>query len=631
MARTQSTAGQILVNELLPEEMRDYHRTINKKTLGSLLADVAKNHPDRYREISFKLGQLGRVAAYRTGGQSFGLRHLRQAVSAKHARLDLQEKIDELLDRDDVDEKTLNEELIRLAGKVQATQQDEIFNESKAEDNPLAHQLEGAGRGNKMTLASMRGSDLLYQDYKGNIIPVPVMKSYSQGLTPLEYWAGTYGARLGVISTKLATADSGFLGKQLAQISHRLVVTGDDEEGEPKTLRGLPVDVTDADSEGALLAYPAGEYPRNTVLTPKILRALENKGIKKILVRSPAVSGSPDGGVYAKDIGMREFNRLPAKFEQIGLSAAQALAEPLSQSALSQKHSGGVAGTTNSVTGFDRINQLIQIPKTFKGGAAHSTMDGIVQSIEPAPAGGHFISVNGTKHYVAKGFNPLVKKGDKVEAGDVLSDGEPNPALITQYKGLGEGRRYFIDTFQKAMRESGLRTHRRNTEILSRGLINHVRMQDEYGQYAPDDVVPYSTLEHNYEPRPGFRAVSPSEAVGKYLERPYLHYTIGTKIRPSMLENMREFGIRSVDVHDDPPPFEPEMVRGMSNLQHDPDWMVRMFGSGLKTSLLRAVHRGGTSDEAGTSFVPSRARSVDFGRVGLVQTPKPPKPTSLDR
>jgi DNA-directed RNA polymerase subunit beta' len=627
----QSTAGQLLINEVLPEDLRDYHRPITKKSLGSLLSELAMKHPDQYRDVSFKLGQIGRIAAYRTGGQSFGLRHLKQAVTAKHRRAELQEKIDELLDRDDVDEQQLNDELIKLTGRLQATQQEEIFQESKAEDNPLAHQLEGAGRGNKMTLASMRGSDLLYQDYKNNIIPVPVMRSYSQGLSPLEYWAGTYGARRGVISTKLATADSGFLGKQLAQITHRLLVTDDDEEGEPTTLRGLPVDVTDSDSEGSLLAHPVAGYARNTILTPKILRDIENKGFKKILVRSPAVSGSPDGGIYAKDAGIREFNRLPVRHEAIGLSAAQSLTEPLTQSALSEKHSGGVAsGQRQNLTGFARINQLIQVPKTFKGGAAHATIDGIVQSVEPAPAGGHFISVNGTKHYVAKGFEPTVKRGDTVEAGDVLSDGEPSPALITQYKGVGEGRKYFVDIFQKAMRDSGLKSHRRNVELLARGLINHVRMSEEYGNYAPDDVVPYSTLERNYEPRPGFRSVTPSEAVGKYLERPYLHYSIGTKIRPSMLANMREFGIRNVDVHDDPPPFEPEMIRGMSNLQHDPDWMVRLFGSGLKSSLTKAVHRGATSDESGTSFVPSRARAVDFGLSGAVQTPKPPKPTSLE-
>jgi len=135
-------------------------------------------------------------------------------------------------------------------------------------------------------------------------------------------------------------------------------------------------------------------------------------------------------------------------------------------------------------------------------------------------------------------------------------------------------------------------------------------------------VVPYSMVEHAYKPRKGFKTTHPRAAIGRYLERPYLNYSVGTKIRPSMMKNFKDFGIKTVDVHDDEPPFEPEMIRGMANLSHDPDWMVRMFGSNLKSGLLRGVHRGSTADEAGTSFVPGRARAVDFGRVGIVQSPK---------
>jgi len=292
----------------------------------------------------------------------------------------------------------------------------------------------------------------------------------------------------------------------------------------------------------------------------------------------------------------------------------------------SAKHTGGVAGQSKGVSGFDRISSLVQIPKTMKDGAAHSTTDGTVQSIEPAPAGGVYVTINGTKHYVGVGFTPSVKKGDRVEAGDVISDGLPNPGLIVQYKGVGEGRRYFTQAFRQAIRDTGMNANRRNVELLARGLINHVRLTDEIGDFAPDDIVQYNTIAASYKPREGHRTLAPSAAVGSYLEKPYLHYTIGTVVKPSMLKDFQEFGVNEVAVHTDPPPFEPEMIRGMANLQHDPDWMTRMFGSGLKTSLLRGVHRGATSDESGTSFVPSRARAVDFGRIGVVRTPEKPKP-----
>src|SRR4029077_3110924 len=234
-----------------------------------------------------------------------------------------------------------------------------------------------------------------------------------------------------------------------------------------------------------------------------------------------------------------------------------------------------------------------------------------------------YVTINNERHYVGQGFGLKVKRGDEVEAGDVISDGWPNPWEVVHHKGVGEGRRYFVDSMARAYRSAGLKVNRRNLELLSRGLINHVRLTEETDQHAPDDVIPYSTLEHTYEPREGAMEGHPRRLAGHYLERPVLHYSIGTKIRPSVTRDLEHFGVAKVVAHPEPPPFQAEMIRGMASLHHDPDWMTRMYGSGLKGSLLDAVHRGGTSDELGTSFVPGLARAVDFGRVGLVRPPEP--------
>jgi len=90
-----------------------------------------------------------------------------------------------------------------------------------------------------------------------------------------------------------------------------------------------------------------------------------------------------------------------------------------------------------------------------------------------------------------------------------------------------------------------------------------------------------------------------------------------------MLKDMTRFGVKTVTVHDEPPPFQPEMIRAMENLVHDPDWMTRHLGANLKKSLLTAAHRGAVSDELGTSFVPGLARSEQFGRVGQTKAWKP--------
>lgn len=229
------------------------------------------------------------------------------------------------------------------------------------------------------------------------------------------------------------------------------------------------------------------------------------------------------------------------------------------------------------------------------------------------------MSVDGVDHYLNPDAKSLYKVGDTIEAGDMLSDGVANPAQFTKFKGIGEARRQFVAAFKGAMKGAGMSGNRRNIEVMSKGLINHVKMDEEYNQYSPDDVVPYDALEHNWEPREGHKVVTPRESVGHYLEKPVLHYTIGTPIKPSMIKDFDEFGIKQVAVHKQPPPFQPHFVRGLENLQHDPDWMTRMLGSNLRKSTLQAVHRGAVSDEQGTSYVPSLAKAVDFGRKGQVK------------
>ncbi len=607
-----TTVGQLLVNEALPPEMRDYNRVLTGKELKAVLQQVAREHPERYRDISFKLNQIGQRSAQDQGGFSFGSRHLRRSPVANKIRARLQVSLKKILDDDTLTDEQRQQRIVRVVGKEMGPQIKDILAQADKDKNPLALQVLSGTRGKPMNLTSLLGSDLLYSDHRDEVIPIPVLRSYSEGMSPEEYWAGTYGARRGIIATKFATQEAGFLSKQLNQAGHRLVVVDDDDKKNFAN-RGMIVDTDDEDNEGSLLAHDAGPYKRNTPLTPKILKHLKRLGKNRILVRSPLVGGSPSGGIYARDVGIRETGKLPGRGEQVGLQAAQALSEPISQGQLSAKHSGGVAGQEKAVGGFQYINQLIQVPKKMQGGAAHAELDGRVQRIEDAPAGGKYVTINDKQHFVGSGFDLAVKPGQDVEAGDLISSGIPNPALIVQHKGVGEGRRYFVNEFRKAMASSGMRGHRRNIELLARGLINHVKMTDETDDHAPDDVVPYSTLEHTYKPRSDSNLLGPKKAVGQYLEKPVLHYTIGTKVRPSMLKDLEEFGVKELSVHKNPPPFQPHMVRGMYQLQHDPDWMTQMYGSGLKKSLLNSVARGGKSEERGSSFVPSLAAGTDFG------------------
>jgi len=615
----KTTVGQLLINEALPEDMRDYDRVLDKKGLAALLQEIAEKHPEQYRIVAKRLADVGRDAAFTTGGQSFGPESLRQTLAGKRMQAILGAELNRIYQSSMSDE-AKDEAILDVVGKYQMKLPDEVFEEAKSVDNPLARQLVGAGRGNKFQLNSLIGADLLYTDHQGNVVPIPVLRSYSQGLRPHEYFAGSFGSRKGLIDLKTATQDAGFFGKQLVQAAHRLLVTGrdDDEPYDETNPRGFIAETDDADNTGALLAQSVGGYPRNTELTPKILREIRDAGHARILVRSPLVGGPRDGGVWARDVGRRERGGLPPVGDFVGIAAAQALANPLTQAQISSKHTGGIAGAAGAgaISGFKYINQLVQVPKRFPGGAAHAQRDGRVESVTEAPQGGFFVQIGGDRHYVGRGFSPKVAPGDTVEAGDIISEGIPNPAEIVRHKGVGEGRAYFVRAFRQALEDAGIRGHRRNIELLSRGLINHVRLTDEIGDWGQDDVIPYQLLERTWQPRPGHMVVSPKSAVGKYLERPVLHHSIGTKIRPSMVKDLEQFGIKQVAVHHDPPPFESEMIRGMTNLQHDPDWMTRMLGSYQQKSLLQGVQRGAVSEEEGTSFVPALASGTSFGNLG---------------
>ncbi len=616
----KTTIGQIMVNDALPEELKDYSRILDSKATQQLMQSVAENHPEKYREVAKKLLDVGRAVSYSSGGFSFGLKDMRESKFYSGAKDKLKMQIAKIMANPNRDDKDKNKEVADLLNSSQAGIESGIFEEAKQTGNQLARQVQSGSRGKPINLKSLLGGDILYTDHHDNAIPIPVFNSYSKGLSPAEYFAGSFGARKGVTDNKFATMDAGSFSKQLNQIGHRMIVTGEDAD-DPVSLesRGMPVSTEDGDNEGALLAMPAGGYKRNTLLTPRVLKDLKSKGIDDIVVRSPIASGSPNGGLYSKDLGMRERSGLAPLGDSVGIASMQALSEPISQGQLNSKHTGGVAGASGGVSGFKHLNQLVQAPKQSPYWARHADNDGRVAGIKPSPTGGVFLNINGIDHYIAPGSSPTVRIGDMVEAGDVLSSGVPNPAQFTKHKGIGEGRRQFVSSFKSAMKDAGMSGHRRNVEVMSKGLINHVMMSDEYKQFAPDEVVPYDSVEHDWEPRDDSRVVKPSQAIGSYLERPVLHYTIGTPIKASVASNLDKFGVKDVTIHKNPPPFAPHFVRGMENLQHDPDWMTRMLGSNLKKSTLKAVHSGAVSDEKGTSYVPSLAKAVDFGRKGAVK------------
>jgi DNA-directed RNA polymerase subunit beta' len=440
---------------------------------------------------------------------------------------------------------------------------------------------------------------------------MPLLRGYGRGLDPAEYWAGAYGSRRGVIGTKMITMHAGFAGKQLIQAAHRGVVTEDD----CKTSRGIPVRANDPDNVGTVLSVDAGPFKAGQIIDARVMQQL---GDVDILVRSP-LTCEAGGGVCAHCVGIRESGALPSIGDNVGVAAAQALAERLSQSSLGSKHIAGrmqKGHDEEALTGFKLINQLMQVPKAFQGGAAVATIDGSIKEIKDAPQGGKYIVIGDVEHYVPQGQTVSVKAGARVEEGDILSSGLPNPADLVRHRGIGAGRAAFVDEFRKAFMTSGLTANRRNIELVTRGLINHIEVNDADGIDGglPGDIMEYNAVERSYTPRHGAQDLSVKDASGKYLEQPYLHYSIGTRITPSVVKTLNKYGINQVSVHNDQPSFTPHMLRAMDISRHDPNWQTRLGGWYLESSLLDALHSDVPSAEHDTSFIPAVAKGTEFGK-----------------
>lgn len=612
----RATVGQLLINEALPEEMRDYSRPLDKEGTQDLLREVADKYPERYKKIVQRLADIGQDVAY-SEGSSISLQDLKTAKAKQMVVPALRLRIKQISENEKLSqeekEKLILSETSKLLGKLDEA----VYLEGADEGNRLTMYALSGARGNKSQLNQMRGAPLLVEDHRGNPIPVPLLSSFSEGLDPVEMWASSYGVRKGYVDIKQATPKAGFFGKQLANAAHRLIV----RKGKPLPGTGMPVDTDDPDSEGAILAADYGKFKAGMTVTPQMLKQLRRQR-KRILVHSPIAAPVAGGGVPQWAVGERERG-MPLPGDNVGISAAQAISEPLAQSAISSKHVAGVAGASGggssaeSMKGFEAINRMANIPKHYEGRAPVAERDGTISKIEKAPQGGKYIYIGDAVHYVSPGQEVTVKPGQTVEAGDVMSSGLPSPADIVRHKGIGEGRRYFMQTLRDVLKNSGVRAHRRNIELVSRALINHIRLTGDSGPSGtlPDDIIEYDDYAARYTPRKGSKAVKTKLAKNKYLEQPVLHYSIGTRITPRVMKELQEHGVKDIMVHDYEPEFRPEMQRAMDIMSRDPDWMTRMGGFHLQKGFLESVHRGATSQlTGGTSYVPSLARGVEFGR-----------------
>jgi DNA-directed RNA polymerase subunit beta' len=606
----RTTVGQLLVNDALPEEFRDYTRVLTKGDTDKLLAAVAKTRPDDYRDISHKLVQLGRNAAFEEG-TTLRLGDLRAPVD----KAELLDHITQQEDRITADKTMTPADKQEARETVYSEVNDALkkmtMDASLASENPFALQVKSKARGNPDQLAAMLTTPGVYQDAKDNIIPVFIRHSYAEGLQPHEYWAATYGARKGVISSKFATRQAGALGKLYGMAVMDSVVTQDDCESP----YGIPVKADDNDNLGSVLSRPVAGFTAGTVIDKHVMAALQSKKIDQIVVRSP-ITCTLSKGVCKHCVGLREGGEFPPIGYHIGLNAASAMAEQIAQASLNVKHSGKKAKGQTTYSGFNVIKNLSTVPQTFPDRATVAERDGKITKVAEAPQGGYHVYIDDEEHYVPAGMDLHIKEGDTVEAGDQLSDGIVNPSDVVRLKGLGEGRRYFAERLTQAFRETNFGVNRRNAEVLARSIVNHIQVDDDgaAGEHLPGDVVTYGSWAYGYRPRKDAKRLTPKAALGQYLEEPAMHYTVGTRVTKNMANMLQQQGTQDILTHTAPVGVSPVMMSVVKTPEYTDDWMARLSSTYLKTRLLEDVHAGAKSNVHGIHPIPGIAKGTEFGQ-----------------
>lgn len=589
------TFGQLLVNDLLPEGHRST-TPLNKSSLNKTLLVLARENPGAYIGIVSRLKKLGDTLST-TEGVSVGLDDIAPEYAARDKIMQpAMDKIKHIRDGAEREKMILGV-------------QDQMMTYTRTHGGSMTQMALSGARGNIPQLMKTIGSPVASVDHKGAITPWLVGKSYSEGLSPADYWVTGNEARINTIKSSTSVAEPGDLAKILVNNLYPYVITVDD----CGTHNGVAMATSDGHAHGRYLAKDTGGHHRNELLTQSVLADLMRKHAT-LYVRSP-MTCEAHPGICRKCQGLDEKGHPHAIGVNVGVRAAQALAEPLTQFTLNAKHGVRVLkGASKELDGLPGVRQMIEVPQSFVHKATLADRAGTVTKVVKAPHGGHYVYVGAHEHYVGPQLDVLVHVSQAVEAGDALSDGVPKPDEIVAHKGLGAGRQYLVEALHRLYKKQGVDVDKRHLEILARADLGHVRIldhADEHPELLRGDVVAYHTykaaLSH------AVKTVPLNEAAGHVLGKEILHFTVGTPLTPSIVATLQTHGIKEVVVATSAPRVEFLMKPMTRNPLLNPDWLARMSHRYLKDTLLKGAHFGDATDFHSTHPVPAYAFGETFG------------------
>ncbi|SFG10919.1 DNA-directed RNA polymerase subunit beta' [Halobacillus alkaliphilus] len=371
--------------------------------------------------------------------------------------------------------------------------------------NPIFMMSDSGARGNASNFTQLAGMRGLMANPAGRIIELPIKSSFREGLTVLEYFISTHGARKGLADTALKTADSGYLTRRLVDVAQDVIVREDD----CGTDRGLPVSAITEGSEVieplidrliGRTAFQTVKHPetgealasRNEVISEDGAKQIVDAGIESIVIRS-AFTCNTKHGVCKKCYGRNLATGDEVEVgEAVGIIAAQSIGEPGTQLTMRTFHTGGVAGD-DITQGLPRIQEIVEA-RNPKGQAVITEIDGTVQEVNEVKEKQEIVvqgAVESRSYTAPYGARMKVTVGDAVSAGSPLTEGSIDPKELLNIQGLDGVQQYLLKEVQKVYRMQGVEISDKHVEVMVRQMLRKVRVLDS----GDTDVLPGSLLE----------------------------------------------------------------------------------------------------------------------------------------
>jgi len=461
----ETTPGRIIFNEVIPEELRDYGKVMDKKALKELVTNtyslsgnsVTAAILDRIKTMGFHYATIS--------GTTIGITDIQVPVEKKEMIAEADKKVEALQEQYEIGLITDRERENRTIGVWQAVNaaMDAVLQKHLPDFGGIYTMAHSGARGNEAQIKQMAAMRGLMSNPRGDIIELPIKSSFREGLSVLEYFISTHGARKGLADTALRTADSGYLTRRLIDVAQEVIVLEEDcgtDNGVVLHAEASEEDIMIAPLNerivGRLASAPVanpetGEIiiEKNRMIEMDTALAVVEAGIKEVYLRSPLTCEAPRG------ICRLCYGRSPATGKlaivgnAVGIIAAQSIGEPGTQLTMRTFHTGGIAGV-DITSGIPRVEELFEarIPKNT---AILSEIDGDVD-VTDTPDGKHIRVVSSEEYReeypIEDTHKVVVKKGDVVESGMPLSlpkatrkkmaEGEELPPMVARMPGKVE-------------------------------------------------------------------------------------------------------------------------------------------------------------------------------------------------